>query len=141
MSKRETPLTRRYWQETGGTLVEEFLAVPGGPDRGKRLLDGVIILGGPFERRPAMSVELERKDIVLIQSKAARLGMYLLGQALFSARLMERFRPSSIRSAAICIKGDAVLEPLAKEYGVEVVVYPAAQQVGPADRSASPRGG
>ena len=27
MSKRETPLTRRYWQEIGGTLIEEFPAV------------------------------------------------------------------------------------------------------------------
>ena len=27
MSKRETPLTRRYWREIGGTLIEEFPAV------------------------------------------------------------------------------------------------------------------
>ena len=26
MSKRETPLTRRYWREIGGTLIEEFPA-------------------------------------------------------------------------------------------------------------------
>jgi hypothetical protein len=133
MSKHETPLTRRYWHEIGGTLVEEFLAVPGGPDRGKRLLDGVIILGGPFERQPARSVNLEGKDIVVIQTKAARLGMYLLGQAVFSARLMESFRPASIRTVAICLKGDSVLEPLAKEYGVEVVIYPEAQQRPTAD--------
>jgi hypothetical protein len=126
VSKRETPLTRRYWQETGGTLIEEFLAVTQGADRGKRLLDGVIILGGPFERRSAKEVDLEGQDIIVIQSKAARLGMYLLGQAVFSARLMERFRPASIRTVAICTKGDALLEPLAKEYGIEVVVYPAA---------------
>lgn len=124
MSKHETPLTIRYWQQTGGTLVEEFLAVPGRPDRGKRLLDGVIILGEPFERRPARDVGIEGKDIVVIQSKAARLGMALLGQSFFSACLMERFRPASIRSVAICMKGDAVLEALAREYGVDVIVYP-----------------
>ncbi|MEJ5309917.1 MAG: hypothetical protein WHX52_09100 [Anaerolineae bacterium] len=123
MSKLETPLTRRYWQETGGTLVEEFLAVPGGPDRGKRLIDGIIIIGDPFERQTAEGVVLEGKHIVVIQTKAARLGMYLLGQAVFSARLMERFQPASIRSVAICTKGDSVLEPLAREYGIEVVVY------------------
>jgi hypothetical protein len=104
-------------------------------------MDGVIVLGGPFKRRPARDVELEGKDIVIIQAKAARLGMYLLGQAVFSRRLMERFRPASIRSVAICIKGDEVLEPLAREYGVEVVVYPAAQKLAQSPRSASPRGG
>jgi len=128
MSKHETPLTRRYWQETGGTLVEEFLAVPLGPDCGKRLIDAVIILGEPFERRSAKSVEIEGKNIIVVQTKATRLGMYLLGQAVFSARLMERFRPASIRSVAICTNGDAVLEPLAKDYGVEVIIYPAGQQ-------------
>ena len=28
MSKHETLLTRRYWKEIGGTLIEEFEAVP-----------------------------------------------------------------------------------------------------------------
>jgi len=129
MSKLETPLTRRYWEETGGSLIEEFLAVPGSTDRGKRLLDGVIIPGEAFERKSARAVDLEGKNIIVVPTKVGRLGMYFLGQALFSARLMERFRPVSIRSVAICTKGDAVLEPLAKEYGIEVVIYPAAQQV------------
>jgi hypothetical protein len=92
-------------------------------------LDGVIIPGEAFERKSARAVDLEGKNIIVVQTKVGRLGMYLLGQALFSARLMERFRPVSIRSVAICTKGDAVLEPLAKEYGIEVVIYPAAQQV------------
>jgi hypothetical protein len=96
-------------------------------------LDGVIILGGPFEIQPADSVEIMGKDIVLVQTKASRLGMYLLGQAVFSRRLMEPFKPASIRSVALCTKGDSVLEPLAKEYGVEVVVLSVAGQVVPAD--------
>lgn len=129
MSKKETPITRRYWQTIGGTLIEEFPAVKAGPENGARVLDAVIIPGGPFEIRLAGSVELTGKDIVVVQTKASRLGMYLLGQALFSRRLMEPFRPSSIRSVALCMKGDAVLEPLAKEYGIEVVVIPAAESV------------
>ena len=126
MSKKETPLTRWYWNTIGGTLIEEFPAVRAGPENGPRLLDGVIILGGPFEMRLPDSVELKGKDIVVVQTKASRLGMYLLGQAVFSRRLMEPFKPSSIRSVALCTNGDAVLEPLAKEYGIEVVVIPAA---------------
>ena len=139
MSKKETPITRRYWKAMGGTLIEEFPAVKAGPGNGARVVDAVIIPGGPFEIRLAGSVELTGKDIVVVQTKATRLGMYLLGQALFSRRLMEPFRPSSIRSVALCTKGDAVLEPLAEEYGIEVVVIPAAEGVAP-EEAAAPEG-
>ena len=60
--------------------------------------------------------------------------MYLLGQAVFSRQLMKPFRPRSIRTVAICIKGDDVLEPLASEFGVEVVVYNASQKARTMDR-------
>lgn len=123
MSKRETPLTRRFWQETGGTLVEEFLAVKSGPNQGKRLLDGLIMLDGPHIIAKARNIEITGKDIVVVQTKTGRLGMYLLGQALFSRHLMEPFQPRSIRTVAICTKGDIILEPLAEKYGIEVVVY------------------
>ncbi len=125
MSKWETPLTRKYWQIVGGTLVEEFPAVPPGVDHGKRLIDGVIILDGPVERKRSCDVDLTGQRIVVIQTKASRLGMYLLGQAIISARLMEQFCPASILSVIVCTKGDTILEPLAKEYGIEVVVLSA----------------
>ena len=48
MSKHETPMTRWYWQQVGGTLIEEFCAVRGSRSCGVRLLDGVIVKGGPF---------------------------------------------------------------------------------------------
>ena len=123
MSKRETPLTRRYWQEIGGTLIEEFPAVRRGPNQGRRLLDGVVILDAPHLIANHREVEIENRDIVVIQTKASRLGMYLLGQALFSRHLMMPFRPSSVDTVAICTKGDDVLEPLAMGYGIKVVVY------------------
>ena len=123
MSKRETPLTRRYWQEIGGTLIEEFPAVRRGPNQGRRSLDGVVILDAPHLIANHREVEIENRDIVVIQTKAERLGMYLLGQALFSRHLMMPFRPRSIDTVAICTKGDAVLEPWAAAYGIKVVVY------------------
>lgn len=49
--------------------------------------------------------------------------MYLLGQALFSRELMKTFQPSNIRTVAICKKDDAVLAPLARKHGIEVVCY------------------
>ena len=124
MSKHETPLTRRYWEEVGGTLLEEFPAVRKRQDRGKRLLDAVILPDGPNLTAKAKDVEITDQNIVIVQTKAYRLGMYLLGQALFSIHLMEPFLPRSIQSVAICTKGDAVLEPLAQKYGIKVVIYP-----------------
>jgi hypothetical protein len=50
--------------------------------------------------------------------------MYLIGQALFSPKLLTKFKPKSIKSVAICKKGDAVLQKLLKRYKyIEVVVY------------------
>lgn len=43
MSKHETPMVLRYWEEVKGTLIEEFLAVPKSPTCGKRLIDAVIL--------------------------------------------------------------------------------------------------
>src|SRR6266516_472889 len=43
MSKLETPMTRWYWQQVGGTLIEEFCVVRRSRTCGVRLLDGVII--------------------------------------------------------------------------------------------------
>ncbi len=40
MSKRETPMTRWYWSQVGGTLREEFRLVDGVEDVGLRLVDG-----------------------------------------------------------------------------------------------------
>ncbi len=123
MSKYETPLTKRYWQTVGGTLVLEFRAVQKGPGHAQRLLDGVIIPDGEKKIAKSHEAQIEGKDIIVIQTKANRLGMYLLGQAGFSRQLMKPFKPRSIRSVAICTKGDDVLEPLASEFGIEVVVY------------------
>jgi len=123
MSKHETPLTRRYWSEVGGTLIEEFLAVSASNDQGRRLIDGVIIKSDVSEIRRSRDIDLQGKDIVVVQTKASRLGMSLLGQVLFSMDLMKAFRPASIEGVAICTQGDATMEKLAADYGIRVVVF------------------
>ena len=123
MSKNETPLTRRYWQSVGGALIEEFPAVLRTESSAQRLLDGVIVLGEAKEIVKHSNLDIKGKDIIVIQTKASRLGMNLMGQAIISAKLMERFEPRSIRSVAICTAGDKVLEALLPEYGIELVVY------------------
>jgi hypothetical protein len=116
MSKLETPMTRWYWQQVGGTLIEEFVAVEPTPTCGRRVLDGVIIKDGEYRIAKQSEVSLDGKDIIVVQTKASRLGMYLMGQALFSAQLMPRFKPRSVVSVALCCQDDSVLRPLFEQY-------------------------
>lgn len=123
MSKKETPLTRKYWEEISGTLIEEFLAVPKGKNNSQRLIDGVILLGEDKKIVKWDQVIIENKDIIILQTKANRLGMYLMGQALFSIELMKKFNPRSIRSVMICTKDDEVMRNIAEKYGLEIKIY------------------
>lgn len=124
MSKHETPLTRRYWKSVGGTLVEEFLAVSRAAGVGQRLLDAIILPAGPHRLARSSEVELKGQDVIVVQTKASRLGMYLMGQALFSAELIRKFQPASVKSVIVCTADDLVLRPLLEPFPhVEVVVY------------------
>ena len=124
MSKNETPLTMRYWRSVGGSLVLEFPAVKRTENSGQRLIDGVIVFDGKTRIAGANDVQIEDKDIIVVQTKAHRLGMYLMGQALFSIGLMKRFKPKSIRSVAVCTRHDEELEELLRLHNdIEVVVY------------------
>lgn len=128
MSKHETWRTREYHNREGGLLIEEFKAVKAGKDNGHRNLDGVIILGESKKISDKKFVDVEGKDIIVIQTKKARLGMYLMGQAFFSRQLMKRYKPNSIRTVAICGKGDEVMEKLADKFEIEVVVIPESER-------------
>jgi hypothetical protein len=80
------------------------------------------------------STTLEGQDVIAVQAKAERLGMYLMGQALFSAELVRRFNPRSIRSIALCYEDDSVLRPLLNPYPhVEVVVLNRGEVIDPKD--------
>lgn len=122
MSKHETWRTRKYWESVGGTLIEEFQVVKKGKDNSRRLLDGLIIIGGPTEIYQGKEKNIQGKDVICIQTKANRLGMYLLGQAFFSKELLKAHNPKSIKTVAIVSTSDSVLESIAKEFGIEVVV-------------------
>ena len=117
-------MTRRYWKQVRGTLLEEYLVVPASPGVGPRRLDGVIITDG--EHRIASlkeDLDLNGHDLVIVQAKANRLGMYLIGQAYFSRELIQRrFKPRSVRTVALCVLDDAVLRPIAERHSIDVVV-------------------
>lgn len=123
MSKRERPLIEKYWQRIGGTIVFEFPMVRGSATCGKRHLDALILPNWETKIANAHDVSLAGEDIIIVQAKDNRLGMYLMGQAVFSIELMQRFNPKSIRSIALCTKDCSVLRPLLDKYPeVEVVV-------------------
>jgi hypothetical protein len=125
MSLRETPMLHWYWSQVGGTLVPEFHAVRRGPTNSQRLLDGVIVRGGEQRNTSTRDVSLEGRDVIVVQVKANRLGMYLMGQVVFSARLIERFRPRSVLSVALVRHDDSVMRELLEALpGMQVVVCP-----------------
>src|SRR5262245_4037237 len=132
MSKHETPMTRWYWQQVGGTLIEEFVAIEKTSICGRRVLDGVIIKDGEFRIAQQAEVSLEGRDVIVIQTKANRLGMYLMGQAFFSAQLLQRFQPRSVVSVALCSQDDTVLRPLFEQFpNMKVVVCPRSMMAEP----------
>lgn len=123
-------MIRAYWRQVGGTLIEEFPAVRRTETCGQRLLDAVILPNGETRIAHWREVTLEGKDVIVVQAKAHRLGMYLMGQALFSAQLIERFKPASIRSVALCKRDDSVLRPLLEQYpGMQVVILQADEMI------------
>ena len=123
MSKLETPMIIKYWERVGGTLIEEFPAVKQANGNGPRRLDAVILPNGPKIKASWRDVILKGQDVIVVQAKAKRLGMYLMGQTLFSAELIKRFEPASIRSVALCAKDDSIMRPLLESFnGMEVVV-------------------
>jgi hypothetical protein len=123
VSKRERPLIEKYWQRVGGTIVFEFPMVRGSATCGKRHLDALILPNGETKVANAHDVLLAGEDIVIVQAKDDRLGMYLMGQAVFSVELMRRFNPKSIRSIALCTKDCSVLRPLLDKYPEVEVVF------------------
>ena len=130
MSKHESWRTRKYWETVGGLLVEEFLAIPMSKDKtiGKRLIDGVIVLGEENSIQSGGTFNLEGRDIVAIQTKATRLGMYLMGQAFFTREILKRFNPKSIKTVVICGKGDTEMEMLCKKADIEVMIIPESEK-------------
>ena len=111
MSLYETPITLWYWEQVGGTLIEEFIMVARSLSNGWRAADGLIILGGEMIRMPLGSkVNIEGKDVIVIQTKDNVLGMNLMGQALFSRDLIIKYHnPRSVISIALCTKSNAIL--------------------------------
>ena len=124
MSKHETPMIEWYWERVGGLLIEEYPIVLPGPGHGGRRLDGLIIRDAPRERVYGERLDISGRDVILLQAKARRLGMSLMGQALFSLHLVGALGPASAISIALCKADDEVLRPVLEAHeGCFVEVY------------------
>lgn len=118
MENNETPMIEWYWNKMGGILCAEF------PIAKRRKLDAVIL---PDKKRAEevdknqLSELLDERDVIVVQAKAKRLSMYLMGQAFFSVELIKRFhKPRSVRSIALCTESDPTLGPLLVSIGKRV---------------------
>jgi hypothetical protein len=84
-------MTEGFWLwQAPGLFFAEYPLVIRGVDRATRLVDGLILPDEPM--------------------------MYLMGQALFSARLAVSAGAASVRSILLCHKSDAALLPLLEPF-------------------------
>lgn len=130
MSKHETPMTEWFWREVlkQGTLIKEYVAVVRGEDdsNAPRFMDGLVVMDGPFKISDEIRMEITGKDVVVIQSKNKRLGMYLMGQVVFSRELLLKKGAKSVRSIAVCRKDDKVMRELLEAHpDIKVAFCPA----------------
>ena len=132
MSKHETPMTRWYWRTVNqrqGLLIEEFPAVKrdGTTGKNKRHIDGVIVLGENAERRGPHKGDRELvkgKRVIVIQSKARRLGMSLIGQVVVSRELLKDLKAKVVKSVGVCREDDQILRAVLGRFKkCEAVVY------------------
>jgi hypothetical protein len=125
VSKLETPMIEAFWRTVGGTLVTEFPVVRKSSTCGPRRLDAVILPDGELRHVSWRDVDIKAKRVIVVQAKCERLGMYLMGQAVFSAELIKLLEPSSVESVLLCTADDSALRPLLEPYPhLRVVVLP-----------------
>jgi len=127
MNKNETPMLERFWETIGGTLIEEYQIVSKTSTCERRCIDAVILPNGERGRAKWHEVSLAGQDIVIVQAKASQLGFCLMGQAVFSSMLVERLKPKSLESVALCGADDSNLSPLLEPFRkIRIVIDPLA---------------
>jgi hypothetical protein len=125
-------MTRWYWHKVigrQGLLIEEFPAVKrdGAKGKKKRHIDGVIVIGQKAERRGPRKRDRELvrgKRVIVIQSKARRLGMSLIGQVVVSRELLTDLKAKVVKSVGVCREDDLLLHKVLRRFKkCEAVVY------------------
>ena len=111
-------MTHWYWEQIGGTLIEEFHLTTPTTTTELRRLDGLILPNG--EQRIAdwrENLDIAHQHVISVQTKNSTLGMELLGQTLFSQQLLYRnFHPAHVDAVALCRNTDDALEEIANTF-------------------------
>jgi hypothetical protein len=118
MSKHETAMTEGFWRsQAQGAFLAEYPLVRAAADRGARLADAVILPDEPFGKASVLHYpSLAGRNVIVIQTKPGRMGMYLMGQALFSGRLAKAQGAASVRSILLCNRTDGALLTLLEAF-------------------------
>lgn len=127
VSRLETKMIDWFWEQVGGTLIEDFQIMPesGGQDR--NLIATVIIPDEPKRKMTANTLlNLEGREILLVRTKNRHLNMSIILQTAFSAQLIKRFRnPLKVHPVILCTIKNHILESMLKANGgCRVVVCP-----------------
>lgn len=125
MSKKETPLTRYYWQNIigKGLLIEEFQLIKKSENNSYRLADGLIVLNEEFKIHTTNTFDIKGKEVILLQTKSSTLGMYLAGQTFISKLILEKYhQPKNIRAVSICLKDDIIIRNFLEDLCCEVYI-------------------
>ena len=127
LSKHETPLTRWFWQQIGGELIEEYCLISRGPMGSGRWTDGVVLPDRPTRRgQVGGTSSIGQERAIVVQTKPGRLTLSLMGQAYFAAQLLRKKWPEAlVEAVALCTGADSVLvELFEQEAGCRVVLAP-----------------
>jgi hypothetical protein len=114
MSKHETPVTEGFREAVApGAFIPEYPLVRRTPRQSSRWADALILPNEENRRAtPADYPSIKGHNVIVVQTKARRMGMYLMGQALFSARLAKAQGAATVRSVLLCNQPDSALLPL-----------------------------
>ena len=85
MSKHETPMTEAFWQGYArGAYIPEYCLVRPTSHCGVRLVDALILPDEPHHRARFQDyTSLAGRNVIVVQTKAPRMGMYLWGRRFF----------------------------------------------------------
>ena len=111
-------MTEAFWQlHANGAFLPEYPLVRRSADCSRRLCDAAILPDEPHGRARSQDYpSLSGRNVILVQTKCRRMGMYLMGQALFSARLALVCGARSVRSVLLCNSVDSALLPLLEPF-------------------------
>ncbi len=105
-------------------LIEEYILVEKSKGVAIRRLDGLIISSEESAIKDNKRIDIKNLDVIAVQTKATKLGMSVIGQAIISRDILLSKKARSVRCVIICSETDLFLEAYCEKYSVEVVIIP-----------------